>query len=309
MPGSYAIETKGLRKSFDGVTALESVDLRVEQGTMFALLGPNGAGKTTVVRILSTLLKADGGVALVDGHDVAKEPQAVRGVIGLTGQETAVDQLLTGRENLRMMGRLFHMGRAAADHRATELLELFDLVGAADRQVRTYSGGMRRKLDLAVSLISSPSVLYLDEPTTALDPTGRAAMWETIRKLTVAGTTILLTTQYLEEADQLANRIAILNGGRIIAEGTAQELKRRLGAERAELTFAADDLDRARALFDGERIDDQTVSVGVNDPADVRDLLNRAAEAGLDVQRIALHQPTLDDVFRTLTSTVTEGVK
>ncbi|MEU8252328.1 ATP-binding cassette domain-containing protein [Nonomuraea sp. NPDC048916] len=309
MPVSHPIETRGLRKSFGDVTALESVDLKVERGMMLALLGPNGAGKTTVVRILSTLLKADGGVALVNGHDVAKDARAVRRLIGLTGQETAVDTVLTGRENLEMMGRLFHLGRAAVTGRAAELLELFGLLDAADRQVRTYSGGMRRKLDLAVSLISSPSVLYLDEPTTGLDPTSRTAMWETIRKLTAAGTTILLTTQYLEEADQLADRIAVLNHGRIIAEDTSQELKRQVGPERAELTVAADDVDRLRALLDGESVDAQTVSVPVYGPGDVRDLLNRAADAGFEVQRVALRQPTLDDVFRMLTSTPKEGVK
>ncbi|MFG1949467.1 ATP-binding cassette domain-containing protein [Nonomuraea sp. NPDC048826] len=309
MPVSHPIETRGLRKSFGDVAALESVDLKVERGMLLALLGPNGAGKTTVVRILSTLLRADGGVALVNGHDVAKDPRAVRRAIGLTGQETALDTVLTGRENLEMIGRLLHLGRPAATKRAIELLELFGLVDAADREVRTYSGGMRRKLDLAVSLIGSPPVLYLDEPTTGLDPTSREAMWETITKLTAGGTTILLTTQYLEEADQLADRVAVLNHGRIIAENTAQELKRQVGPERAELTVAADDADRLRAFLDGESVDAQTVSVPVYSPGDVRDLLNRTAEAGFEIQQIALRQPTLDDVFRMLTSTPKEGVK
>nr|WP_203666174.1 ATP-binding cassette domain-containing protein [Streptomyces parvus] len=299
--GNYAIEARGLRKAFGDLTVLDSVDLRVESGTMLGVLGPNGAGKTTCVRILSTLLGADGGTATIAGHDVMKEPRAVRRVIGLTGQDTAVDELLTGEENLVMMGQLFRLGGAASRRRAAELLDQFDLTDAARRPVKTYSGGMRRRLDLAVSLINSPPVLFLDEPTTGLDPTSRLAMWETIRRLMAAGTTVLLTTQYLEEADQLADRVAVIDGGRVVAEGTAGELKRKVGSERVELTFDGEDLARARALFDGEHVGMQTLSMPIESPSDVRDLLNLAASQNLDVKGFALHEPTLDDVFRTLT--------
>ncbi|MFE0427157.1 ABC transporter ATP-binding protein, partial [Streptomyces sp. NPDC058953] len=278
MTGSYAIEVKGLRKSFGDTAVLESVDLRVERGTMLALLGPNGAGKTTTVRIIATLLKADGGTALVEGHDVVRDPKAVRRLIGLTGQSTAVDGLLTGEENLVMMGQLFGLGARGARRRAAELLARFDLEKAAKRPAKTYSGGMRRRLDLAVSLINEPPVLFLDEPTTGLDPTSRMAMWETIRRLMADGTTVLLTTQYLEEADQLAHRVAVIDGGRVVADGTAAELKGRIGSERVELTFAPGDLAMAHALFDGERMNENTISVPVNGAEDIRRLLNRAAE-------------------------------
>ncbi|MEU5158965.1 ATP-binding cassette domain-containing protein [Streptomyces sp. NPDC020875] len=309
MTGSYAIEVKGLRKSFGDVAVLESVDLQVERGTMLALLGPNGAGKTTTVRIITTLLKADGGSALVEGHDVLRDPKAVRRVIGLTGQATAVDGLLTGEENLVMMAQLFGLGSGGARRRAAELLAQFNLEKAAKRPAKTYSGGMRRRLDLAVSLINKPPVLFLDEPTTGLDPTSRMAMWDTIRQLMADGTTVLLTTQYLEEADQLAHRVAVINGGRVVADGTAAELKGRIGSERVELTFAPGDLSMAHALFDGERMDENTISVPVNGAEDIRRLLNRAAETNTEVVRMALHQPTLDDVFRSLTSdTKTGGV-
>ncbi len=309
MNGSHAIEVKGLRKSYGDVTVLKSIDFQVEPGTMLALLGPNGSGKTTTVRIISTLLKADGGTATVHGHDVATAPRAVRRTIGLTGQSTAVDELLTGEENLVMMAQLFGLGGRAATRRAAELLEQFNLVGAGKRQAKTYSGGMRRRLDLAVSLINKPPVLFLDEPTTGLDPTSRMAMWDTIRALMADGTTVLLTTQYLEEADQLADRIVVINGGRVVAEGTAEELKRQVGSERVELTFAAPDLSMAHALFDGERVDDSTISVPVEGVEDIRRLLNRAAETNTQVLKVALHQPTLDDVFRSLTTPAAGGVK
>ncbi|MDT0616370.1 ATP-binding cassette domain-containing protein [Streptomyces lancefieldiae] len=309
MNGSYAIEVRGLRKSYGDVTVLKSVDFQVESGTMLALLGPNGAGKTTTVKIISTLLRADGGTATIHGHDIVTEPRAVRRIIGLTGQSTAVDGLLTGEENLVMMGQLFGLGGRAAKRRAAELLEQFDLVDAGRRQAKTYSGGMRRRLDLAVSLINKPPVLFLDEPTTGLDPTSRMAMWDTIRALMAGGTTVLLTTQYLEEADQLADRIVVINDGLVAAEGTADELKRRVGSERVELTFAAPDLAMAHALYDGERIDDNTISVPVGGVEDVRRLLNRAAETNIQVSKVALHQPTLDDVFRSLTTPTLGGVK
>ncbi|GAB3386541.1 ATP-binding cassette domain-containing protein [Amycolatopsis echigonensis] len=303
MVTGYAIEARGLRKSYGDVDVLESVDLSVERGTMFALLGPNGAGKTTTVRILSTLLEADGGTVTVNGHDVAKRTRKVREQIGLTGQNTAVDELLTGRENLEMMGRLFHLPVARAKERATELLAQFDLEEAASRPVKTYSGGMRRRLDLAISLITSPPVLFLDEPTTGLDPRSRSAMWDAIRKLLDGGTTVLLTTQYLDEADQLADRIAVIDKGRVVAEGTATELKRRVGTERLKLTFASPaEAGRAQQVTGGVLLD-ETVSVPIDHPGQVRATLNRVADAGLEPAGIELSEPTLDDVFHTLTST------
>ncbi|MFE3174171.1 ATP-binding cassette domain-containing protein [Amycolatopsis sp. NPDC059090] len=303
MVTGYAIEARGLRKSYGDVDVLESVDLSVERGTMFALLGPNGAGKTTTVRILSTLLEADGGTVTVNGHDVAKRTRKVREQIGLTGQNTAVDELLTGRENLEMMGRLFHLPIARAKERATELLAQFDLEEAAGRPVKTYSGGMRRRLDLAISLITSPPVLFLDEPTTGLDPRSRSAMWDAIRKLLDGGTTVLLTTQYLDEADQLADRIAVIDKGRVVAEGTATELKRRVGTERLKLTFASvAEAGRAQQVTGGVLLD-ETVSVPIDHPGQVRATLNRVADAGLEPAGIELSEPTLDDVFHTLTST------
>ncbi len=303
MVTGYAIEARGLRKSYGDVNVLESVDLSVERGTMFALLGPNGAGKTTTVRILSTLLDADGGTVTVNGHDVAGRKRTVREQIGLTGQDTAVDELLTGRENLEMMARLFHLPLPRAKSRAVELLAQFDLVEAADRQVKTYSGGMRRRLDLAVSLITSPPVLFLDEPTTGLDPRSRSAMWDAIRELLNDGTTILLTTQYLEEADQLADRIAVIDHGRVVAEGTAAELKRKVGTERLKLSFATSaEAARAYAAVGGVVLDD-TVSVAIDQPSQVRQVLNQVVEAGLETTGIQLSEPTLDDVFHALTGT------
>jgi ABC-2 type transport system ATP-binding protein len=306
MVTGYAIEARGLRKSFGDVDVLEGVDLSVERGTMFALLGPNGAGKTTTVRILSTLLDADGGTVTVNGHDVAGRKRKVREQIGLTGQDTAVDELLTARENLEMMARLFHLSGAAAKTRAVELLAQFDLVDAADRQVKTYSGGMRRRLDLAISLITSPPVLFLDEPTTGLDPRSRSAMWDAIRELLKSGTTILLTTQYLDEADQLADRIAVIDKGRVVAEGTAAELKRKVGSERLKLEFAtAAEAARAHQVAGGVLLD-TAVSIAIDQPAEVRRVLNQVADAGLETTGLELSEPTLDDVFTTLTGTAGE---
>jgi ABC-2 type transport system ATP-binding protein len=235
MSPRYVVEVRNLTKSYGKNQVLKGIDLQVERGTMLALLGPNGAGKTTTVRILSTLLGFDGGTVLVDGHNVRTDADKVRAVIGLTGQAAAVDELLTGRENLVMMGQLYRLTAASARVRAQELLEEFELVEAAARPAKTYSGGMRRRLDLAVSLIATPPVLFLDEPTTGLDPRSRLAMWEIIKNLLAGGTTILLTTQYLDEADQLADRIVVIDGGKVIAEGTPSALKSKVGNDRLEL--------------------------------------------------------------------------
>jgi ABC-2 type transport system ATP-binding protein len=296
------IEVRNLTKSYGKNQVLKGIDLQVEWGTMLALLGPNGAGKTTTVRILSTLLGFDGGTVLVDGHNVTTEADKVRAVIGLTGQAAAVDELLTGRENLVMMGRLYRLTAASARVRAQELLEEFDLVEAAGRPAKTYSGGMRRRLDLAVSLIASPPVLFLDEPTTGLDPRSRLAMWEIIRNLLAGGTTILLTTQYLEEADQLADRIVVIDDGRVIAEGTPSALKSKVGNDRLELTFR----DEGASALGEDVIDSEprefSATVVIKDTnTDVKRALEKLAEAGIAIQSLAVHKPTLDDVFLSLT--------
>ena len=304
---NYVIEARHLTKSYGKNQVLKGIDLQVERGTMLALLGPNGAGKTTIVRILSTLLGFDGGTVLVDGHDVRTEADKVRAVIGLTGQAAAVDELLTGRENLIMMGRLYRLTGASAKARAQQLLEEFDLVEAAGRPAKTYSGGMRRRLDLAVSLIATPPVLFLDEPTTGLDPRSRLGMWEIIKSLLAAGTTILLTTQYLDEADQLADRIVVIDGGKVIAEGTPSALKSRVGNDRLELTFRDDEsFSRAVAELGEDVIDSNprefSATVVIKDTnSDVKRALDMLAEAGITVQSLAVHKPTLDDVFLSLT--------
>jgi ABC-2 type transport system ATP-binding protein len=304
---NYVIEARNLTKSYGKIQVLKGIDLQVERGTMLALLGPNGAGKTTTVRILSTLLRFDGGTVLVDGHDVTTEADKVRAVIGLTGQAAAVDELLTGRENLVMMGQLYRLTAASAKVRAQELLEEFDLVEAAGRPAKTYSGGMRRRLDLAVSLIATPPVLFLDEPTTGLDPRSRLAMWEIIKNLLAGGTTILLTTQYLDEADQLADRIVVIDGGKVIAEGTPSALKSKVGNDRLELTFLDDDsFCRAVAKLGEDVIDSNarefSATVVIKDTnSDVKRALDMLAEAGIVVQSLAVHKPTLDDVFLSLT--------
>ena len=251
MKDTTVIRVKNLTKSFGTNEVLKGIDFSVERGTMLALLGPNGAGKTTTVRILSTLLKSDNGTVTVEGYDVHSNANKVRSVIGLTGQSAAVDELLTGRENLVMMGRLYRLTPKSARERADELLEEFDLVKAADRTTKTYSGGMRRRLDLAVSLIAAPPVIFLDEPTTGLDPRSRLVMWDIIKRLMANGTTILLTTQYLEEADQLADKIIVIDGGKVIAEGTAKELKSKIGNDRLEITFKnTSDLKKAKETLD-----------------------------------------------------------
>jgi len=301
------VEARGLEKSFGSTRVLKGVDLAIEQGTVMALLGPNGAGKTTTVRILSTLLRPDAGQASVAGHDIVGAPDQVRGVISLTGQNVALDDWQTGDENMVMMGRLLHLSRPEARRRATQLLEQFDLLDVAKRPVKTYSGGMRRRLDLAIGLIGRPRVLFLDEPTTGLDPASRQAMWAAIRELVASGATVLLTTQYLEEADALADRITVIDGGRVIAEGTAEALKSTLAGERAELIFADEDgFRQASRTLGGEatRTDQRRLMISVatdGSAIQVKRLLDRLADQRIDVAKIALHQPSLDDVFLALT--------
>ncbi|MDG4829674.1 ATP-binding cassette domain-containing protein [Solwaraspora sp. WMMD1047] len=308
MAARTVVQATGIRKSYGQLRVLDGVDLTVERGTVRALLGPNGAGKTTMVRILSTLIRADAGTARVAGHDVRREPGQVRASLSLTGQYAAVDELLTGEENLVMMARLHRLGRAEARRRAAELLVEFDLADARGRLAKTYSGGMRRRLDLAVSLIARPSLIVLDEPTTGLDPRSRQQVWSVVRGLADAGVTVLLTTQYLEEADRLADRITVLDQGRVIAEGTADDLKAQVGGERAELAFAtAGHLDLAAAELAGRavRLDPPgwRLDVPTDGSADqVRQLLDLLAGRGIPVERIILRRPSLDDVFLALTA-------
>jgi ABC-2 type transport system ATP-binding protein len=310
MVATDAIVVKNLKKSYGKNSVLQGVNLTVKRGTMLALLGPNGAGKTTTVRIMSTLLGYDDGTVTVEGHDVAKSPDDVRAVIGLTGQSAAVDEILTGRENLIMMGRLYRLTKRSATARADELLDQFDLTAAANRSAKTYSGGMRRRLDLAVSLIATPPIIFLDEPTTGLDPRSRIAMWDIINKLKSDGKTILLTTQYLEEADQLADNIVVIDGGKVIAEGTAKELKSKVGKDRLELTFAKKtQLEAATKALGKKVVDvnerDLTVTVMIIDTnKDVASALATMTNAKLPIASMAIHKPTLDDVFLSLTGKV-----
>jgi ABC-2 type transport system ATP-binding protein len=297
------VEAVGLRKSFGPTVVLEGVDLRVDEGSVLALLGPNGAGKTTIVRILTTLTRPDAGHATIAGYDVVREPSKVRGVISLTGQSAAVDDNQTGRENLAMIGRLMHLGRSTARQRADELLEQFGLTGAMNRRVKTYSGGMSRRLDLAMSLIARPRVIFLDEPTTGLDPASRLTMWDAIGELVRDGTTILLTTQYLEEADRLADRIVLLDKGRITASGTADALKTQIGGERIELYFA----DPADALKAAGLVGGLADGLLLNLPSDgsaahLHAVLDDLRARGPQPDRVSSHRPTLDDVFLTLTA-------
>ncbi|GLW07004.1 daunorubicin resistance protein DrrA family ABC transporter ATP-binding protein [Microtetraspora sp. NBRC 13810] len=302
-----AVEACGLEKSYGGVRVLGGVDLTVRRGGVFALLGPNGAGKTTTVRILATLLKADAGRARVAGHDVVSQRSLVRRAISLTGQYAALDEEQTGEENLRMMARLSGLPRARAGRRAGELLERLGLTDAARRRVATYSGGMRRRLDLAASLVGEPSVIFLDEPTTGLDPRSRLAVWDVVTELAGAGVTVFLTTQYLEEADRLAGHIALIDGGRIVAEGTAADLKRRVAGERLDLTLAGPEAYERVAGLLADRIvrrDPETLVLGVptsGGAGDVRDLLDAVDPGRRLVERFAVRTATLDDVFLTLT--------
>ncbi len=300
-----AITARGVRKSFGEHTVLDGVDLTVAEGTVFSLLGPNGAGKTTMVRILSTLIRADAGDIRVAGHNLATEPGGVRAAIGVTGQFSAVDNLLTGEENLRLMADLRHLGRAGGRRRVSELLERFDLTDAARRPLSTYSGGMRRRLDLAMTLVGAPRLIFLDEPTTGLDPRSRRTMWAIIRELLTDGVTILLTTQYLEEADQLADRVAVLDRGRIVAEGTPAELKRRIPGGHIRLQFAEPEALRSAAglLPDASPDHDQlTLQVpGDGSVAALRRLLEQLGAARIDVDQLSIHTPDLDDVFFAVT--------
>ncbi|NYH52970.1 MULTISPECIES: ATP-binding cassette domain-containing protein [Nocardiopsis] len=299
-----AITATGLRKSYGDHVVLDGVDLEIPAGTVFSLLGPNGAGKTTIVKILSTLIGADGGRARVLGHDVATEPDAVRAAIGVTGQYSAVDGLLTGHENLMLMARLHRLDRARARRRTAELLERFDLVDAAGKPASTYSGGMRRRLDLAMTLVGEPRLIFLDEPTTGLDPRSRRGMWEIIRGLVADGVTVFLTTQYLEEADQLADGIAVLDHGTLVAEGTAAELKRRIPGGHVRLRFTrADELESAARALGGETDDDALALrvPGDGGVASLRSLLDRLDTASITPEELSVHTPALDDVFLALT--------
>ncbi|MDT7840907.1 ATP-binding cassette domain-containing protein [Streptomyces justiciae] len=314
MPG--AIYAEGLVKTFGDVRALDGVDLDVPEGTVLGLLGPNGAGKTTTVRCLTTLLRPDSGKAVVAGIDVLKHPDAVRRSIGLSGQFAAVDEYLTGRENLQMVGRLYQMKAKAAKARAAELLEQFDLADAADRPTKTYSGGMRRRLDLAAALVVSPPVMFMDEPTTGLDPRNRQMLWDVIKRLVSGGTTLLLTTQYLEEADHLAHDIAVVDHGRLIAQGTSDQLKARTGGERVEVVVhEREDIATASEVLRGFGKGDTTVeehtrklTVPVTGGAKLlAEVIRELDTRGIEIDDIGLRRPTLDDVFLSLTGHVAEA--
>ncbi|MGA7671746.1 MAG: ATP-binding cassette domain-containing protein [Nitrolancea sp.] len=310
MSSEYGVVAEGLQKHFGKTHALRGVDLEVKEGSILGVLGPNGAGKTTAVRILSTLLKPDAGRAVVAGFDALTHPDEVRKRIGLTGQYAALDDVLTGRENLEMIGRLYHLPKDHVRRRAADLLERFNLTDAGDRMVKTYSGGMRRRLDLAASLVATPPVLFLDEPTTGLDPRSRLGMWDLIEELVAGGTTLLLTTQYLDEADRLADEIAVIDEGRVIARGTSEDLKNQVGGERLMVQLSiGSDVGAAMQVLN--RVGSGMVQVGedrrrITMPVTVEDgLITRVVreldELGVHLDDVALHRPTLDDVFLTLT--------
>ncbi|MGW2657915.1 ATP-binding cassette domain-containing protein [Streptomyces sp. NPDC001478] len=304
---TYTIETEGLVKRFGEVTALSGLDLEAREGTVLGVLGPNGAGKTTAVRILASLMSPDGGVARVAGYDVAREPHEVRRVIGLTGQYAAIDEQLTGAQNIALVARLLGLKRAGARKRAAELLERFGLSHAGDRKATTYSGGMRRRLDLAVSLVGEPSVLFLDEPTTGLDPESRNELWDIVRRLVTNGSTVLLTTQYMDEADQLADDIVVIDGGTAIAKGTPEELKAKTDRQTLEIQPAdAVHLEATRRIVEeisGIRPAGEggTLRIQINDTALPSAVLRRLDEAGIEVTELALRRPSLDEVFLSLT--------
>ena len=309
-----AIEAEGLVKTFGKVRALDGIDMVAREGTVFGLLGPNGAGKTTAIRVLSTLIRPDSGRAVVGGHDVLREPATVRRLIGLTGQYAAVDELLSGQENLYMIGRLLELGRAEARSRASELLGAFDLADAAAKLVKTYSGGMRRRLDLAASLVGRPRFLYLDEPTTGLDPRSRLELWGMIRGLVADGTTVLLTTQYLEEADRLADEIVVIDHGRVIAAGTPLQLKTRVGGQVLQARAADPDdvaaTERILSSFavgeDGTHTDGQLVTVTIADRSALGQVVRRLDAEGIVVDDLSLRRPSLDEVFLAITGHVAE---
>jgi len=300
-----AIAVSGLRKAFGDKTVLDGIDLDVPAGTVFSLLGPNGAGKTTTVNVLTTLMKADGGTVRVAGHDVATEAKAVRAAVGVTGQFAAVDELLTGQENLQLMADLKHVGARESRRVVTDLLERFDLAESAQKLASTYSGGMRRKLDLAMTLVGSPRIIFLDEPTTGLDPRSRRTMWDIVRELVADGITVFLTTQYLEEADQLADRIAVLNQGRLVAEGTPGDLKRQIPGSHVRLRFTdAGELDAAAQVLTGSTRDGEDLTLRV--PSDggvksLRALLGQLDEYSINPEELSVHTPDLDEVFLALT--------
>ena len=310
---STAIAVTGLRKAFKDKVVLDGIDLDVQAGTVFSLLGPNGAGKTTTVNVLTTLMRADAGTIRVAGHDLATEARAVRAAIGVTGQFAAVDELLTGQENLRLMVDLHRSATGDGRRTVADLLERFDLTESAGKPASTYSGGMRRKLDLAMTLVGSPRIIFLDEPTTGLDPRSRRTMWSIVRDLVADGVTIFLTTQYLEEADQLADRIAVLDQGRIVAQGTAEELKRQLPGTHVRLRFTtAAELDAAARVFPDATRDDDALTLRVpsdGGTASLRTVLDRLDEHSLSAEGFSVHTPDLDDVFLALTGHTTEAAK
>ena len=304
---AVAIRVRGLRKSFSKQQVLDGIDLDVGEGTVFALLGPNGAGKTTTVHILSTLIAADGGQVEIAGHDLSTDPDGVRGAIGVTGQFSALDKFLTGQENLQLMADLRHLSRADGRRRTDELLEQFDLVDAAHKPVAAWSGGMQRRLDLAMTLVGNPRIIFLDEPTAGLDPRSRRQMWQVVRDLVNGGVTIFLTTQYLEEADRLADRVAVLDHGRIVAQGTPSELKRLVPGGHVRLEFGdSAEFEKAARLLTGATRDEESLALLVPNDGGVgslRALLDQLSSASIDVDALSVRTPDLDDVFLSLTGT------